>query len=64
MCLTAQALALFLSMLPSDRIESDTHTVTILADVGPAIWVPVADKWCTEAPSDHQDAMFARLNKR
>ena len=62
MCLTTQALALFLSLLPADRIETGDHGVTINADAGPATWTLVADKWCTEAPQDHRDAMFARLS--
>lgn len=60
MCLTPQALALFLSMLPSDRIESDTRAVTVLADIGPAVWTPVGDKWCTQAPADHREVLVAR----
>lgn len=50
MCISAQALALFLSMLDPEIVTTEPSRVTVAATEGAAIWEPVGDKWCSDAP--------------
>ncbi|MCO6382730.1 hypothetical protein [Oceanicola sp. 502str15] len=50
MCLTTQALYLFLSMMPADRLDLTEGRVILRADTRPAHWVYNGEKWCTMAP--------------
>ena len=50
MCLSAQALALFLNLLAHDAIVTSPDRIVIRSEVREAHWVPVADLWCTMAP--------------
>lgn len=51
MCISAQALALFLSLLDPEIVTTDEARVTVAATAGTAIWEPVGDKWCSDAPN-------------
>lgn len=50
MCLTAEALMLFLSILPEDRIDVGFDRVVIRAETRDAIWIAEGERWCTDAP--------------
>ncbi|MFC4668963.1 hypothetical protein ACFO5X_10395 [Seohaeicola nanhaiensis] len=49
MCLTAEALALFLNMLDPAIIESQAQKITVHAALQDTVWVQSADLWCTDA---------------
>ncbi len=50
MCLTTAAFAMFLNMLPGDRVEPAGNRVIIHAETRAAHWVANGDHWCTMAP--------------
>ena len=49
MCLTPEALALFLNMLDPAIIETQATRITVHAEVQDTVWVQSADLWCTNA---------------
>lgn len=58
MCLTAEALALFLNLLSMDDITTSPGRIVIHAQASDAHWVAVEDEWCTLAPQlDAMDRM-------
>ncbi len=50
MCLSAQALILFISLLPQDIVATSPSEVRIAAGTGPVVWENFDDRWCTVAP--------------
>jgi hypothetical protein len=50
MCLTTEAIALFLNLLDPEVISMEAGQITIHATERDAVWVQVEEKWCTEAP--------------
>ncbi|MBV0912297.1 hypothetical protein [Anianabacter salinae] len=58
MCITAEALALFLNLLSPEIIETRPGQVLVHATEGTAVWEKQEDLWCTKAP---QDEAAARL---
>jgi hypothetical protein len=60
MCLTTEALLIFLNLLPPEIIEAGGDRITIHAEAGDAIWIAQGDKWCTNAP---QIEASLRLNR-
>lgn len=59
MCLSAEALALFLNLLNPDLIASEAGRITIRATEGDAVWILTAeDRWCTMAPQIDRLARF------
>ena len=50
MCLSIEAFALFLNLLPIGLVDQTPERVVIAASAGEAHWVPVEDRWCTMAP--------------
>ena len=59
MCLTGEALALFLNLLDPGLISSDAGRITVHATEGEAVWVLTdADEWCTMAPQIDRLARF------
>mgnify|MGYP006292832461 CR=1 FL=1 len=54
MCLTPQALAVFLNLLAVDRVVTEPDRITVLAEARDVVWVRsdrhVDDRWCTMAP--------------
>ena len=50
MCLSTQALLLFISMLPQEIVHSSTSDVVIAAEVGDVTWESFDGEWCTVAP--------------
>lgn len=59
MCLTAEALALFLNLLNPNLIAMEAGRITIHATERDAVWVLTdADEWCTMAPQIDRLARF------
>ncbi|CUH63340.1 hypothetical protein TG4357_00614 [Thalassovita gelatinovora] len=56
MCLTPEALALFLNLLNPDIIEAESGQITIHATANKAVWVLTGDHWCTDAPDQDKAA--------
>jgi hypothetical protein len=50
MCLTAEALFLFLSILPPEIVEISDTRITVAAETRDAVWRAKGDEWCTSAP--------------
>ncbi|MBY6004321.1 hypothetical protein KUV62_10400 [Salipiger bermudensis] len=50
MCLTAEALFLFLSVLPPEIVEVSDTRITVAAETREAVWLAKEDEWCTSAP--------------
>lgn len=50
MCLTAEALALFLNLLAPEVIQTEPDRIIIHATAHQTHWVAVGDEWCTIAP--------------
>ncbi|SFC73392.1 hypothetical protein [Tropicimonas isoalkanivorans] len=50
MCLTTEALFLFLSLLPPDIVESSESRIIVRSEVRDAVWEPRDGMWCTRAP--------------
>ena len=49
MCLSTQALFLFISLLPQDIVEPSASEVMIAADAGKVTWENFDGEWCTVA---------------
>ncbi|MBV7396531.1 hypothetical protein [Mameliella sediminis] len=62
MCLTAEALALFLNLLTPQMIDSSPGRFVIHATERSAHWVAVEDRWCTMAPQIDRMDRFAALH--
>jgi len=59
MCLTAEALALFLNLLDPELIATEAGRITIRATDRDAVWVLThEDEWCTMAPQIDRLARF------
>ena len=63
MCLTIDALALFLSLLDPAIISSDVGAITIHATEREAVWVQLGTDWCTTAKLDDRLARFDPVKK-
>ncbi|MCA0961467.1 hypothetical protein [Salipiger bermudensis] len=50
MCLTAEALFLFLSVLPPEIVKITEARITVAAETRDAVWLAKGDEWCTSAP--------------
>ncbi len=61
MCLTAEALALFLNMIVVSEITMEPGRIVVHADARQAHWVAVGDEWCTMAPQIDRIDRFAAL---
>ncbi|MEL6550679.1 MAG: hypothetical protein AAFQ54_10595 [Pseudomonadota bacterium] len=61
MCISLEALALFLTLVGSDLVTTEPGRITVHATATDAHWTPNAeDLWCTGAP---QEDAAARLKK-
>lgn len=60
MCLSAEALALFLNILAHDIVATEPGRVTVRAEAGDVHWVAVEDRWCTRAPERDRKARLSR----
>lgn len=61
MCLTAEALALFLNMISGPDITMEPGRIIVHAQTRDAHWVSVEDEWCTMAPQIDRMIRFASL---
>lgn len=60
MCLTTEALALFLNMIMVPDITMEPGRIIVHAETRDAHWVAVDDEWCTMAPQiDRMDRLAA-----
>ncbi|KGM48062.1 hypothetical protein [Pseudooceanicola atlanticus] len=50
MCLTTEALLLFLNLLPQDIVVMGEDRIVVKAETRDAIWISNGEKWCTDAP--------------
>ncbi|MFW2542321.1 hypothetical protein ACN2XU_06740 [Primorskyibacter sp. 2E107] len=50
MCISAEALAVFLNMLSASIITTEPGRVIIAATSGEVHWVAHEDQWCTMGP--------------
>ena len=56
MCITAKALALFLSLLPAEIVTTEPERITVAATAGDAVWIETEDLWCTDSPQKGRDS--------
>ena len=65
MCLSAEALAVFLNLIAFDGITMEPGRIIIPAELNEAHWVRVDadDKWCTMAPQLDRIVRFAALEQ-
>ena len=61
MCLTAEALALFLNMISGPDITMEPGRIIVHAQTRDAHWVSVEDEWCMMAPQLDRMIRFASL---
>ncbi|GGE47723.1 hypothetical protein [Actibacterium pelagium] len=54
MCISIEALVLFLSFLPQDRILIAEDRVIVNADIGRVVYEPTGDLWCAERPRSEE----------
>ncbi|WP_407495298.1 hypothetical protein [Pseudooceanicola sp. MF1-13] len=58
MCLTTEALLIFLNLLPREIVEMGTDRIIVRAETRDAIWIAKDDKWCTSAPQLDRTIQF------
>ena len=58
MCLTTEALLIFLNLLPRDIVEMGQDQITVRAETRDAVWTAEGDKWCTAAPQLDKSIRF------
>jgi hypothetical protein len=61
MCISAEALALFLNMIAGTPITAEPGRFIIHAEERNAHWISVEDEWCTMAPQIDRMERFAAL---
>ena len=63
MCLSTQALVLFLNVIGSDLVTSDPGRIIVAAESGAVHWVLTSDdEWCTMAPQLDRLARFSPIH--
>lgn len=50
MCLTTEAMFLFVTLISPDIVKPDAARILIEAEVGPVEWVHYEGLWCTDGP--------------
>jgi len=50
MCLSTQALLLFISLLPKEIVNPSSDQIVIAAETGNVTWESFDGEWCTVAP--------------
>lgn len=50
MCISPEALALFLNLIGYDIVTSEPGRIIVHAEARDAHWVAVGERWCTIAP--------------
>lgn len=65
MCLTTEALAVFLTLIISTEMTMSEDRIIVHATARDAHWVLTGDKWCTMAPQfDRMERVAALQVKR
>ena len=59
MCLTPEALALFLNLIGHSLITSTPDQITVHATQGDVVWSATQEVWGTTGPADDRRARFA-----
>jgi len=59
MCLTTEALALFLNLIAFDLVASAPDRIIVRAETRDAHWVAHDGEWCTMAPQLDRMARFS-----
>ena len=59
MCLTTEALAVFLNLVAFDLVTLAPDRIVIAAETRDAHWVAHAEEWCTMAPQFDRMARFS-----
>ena len=59
MCLTTQALMLFLNIIGPDMITTEPDRVIVHATEADVHWVRAEDQWCTMGPQLDRQARFS-----
>ena len=62
MCLTTEALALFLNLIAFDMVSLSPDRIVIKAETRDAHWVAHNGEWCTMAPQLDRMARFAKAS--
>ena len=50
MCLSTQALLLFINLLPREIVSQSATEILIEAESGVVVWEHFEEEWCTPAP--------------
>jgi len=58
MCLTLDALIVFLNLIGPDIVTSHPGQFVVHAAQGQAVWVETAQGWCTDGPQIDQAIRF------
>lgn len=61
MCLSAEALALFLNIIGTDLVTTEAERIIVHATEGDVTYVAHADIWCTMGPQLDQRARLDAL---
>ncbi|PWR01554.1 hypothetical protein DKT77_15550 [Meridianimarinicoccus roseus] len=62
MCLSAEALALFLNIIGSDLVSTEPGRIIVHATEGDVTYVARDDQWCTMGPQLDRMARFDALS--
>ena len=64
MCLSTDALILFLNLIGLDMTTAGPNAITVHATSGDVHWYHVVDEWCTAAPYTGRDLPFVLADAR
>ena len=64
MCLTLEALIVFLNLIGPDMVTATPGRFVVHAELRDTHWVERADEWCTMGPQIDQMARFDALPER
>ena len=57
MCLTTQAMYLFVSILSPDVVSPSASQILIQAQTGSVVWENYGDLWCIDGPPSEQQQL-------
>ncbi|UWQ18414.1 hypothetical protein [Jannaschia sp. M317] len=61
MCLTASALAMFLTLIGPEVISAEPGRYTIRSDTRDVHWIASGETWCTDGPQQDRRLRFASV---
>lgn len=62
MCLTTEALAVFLNLIAFDLVATTPDRIVVRAETRDAHWVANGAEWCTMAPQLDRMARFSKAS--